>query len=101
MKDESERLMFNKKALAPNPSNLSLVGLVEGLQLGQSGAARRALDAPGFYLSRRKPVRVLVLRDKHLFVAARTVVHGLQSSRGERDRFGFGQFGNHLKRRWG
>ena len=31
------------------------------------------------------PLRVLSLFAKHLFVAARTVVHGLQSSRGARD----------------
>jgi len=41
----------------------------------------------------------LLLRAKHLFVAARTVVHGLQSSRGERDQLGLGRLGNHLKRR--
>jgi hypothetical protein len=34
---------------------------------------------------------------KHLFVAARTVVHGLQSSRGERDQLDLGRLGNHLK----
>jgi hypothetical protein len=37
----------------------------------------------------------LLLGAKHLFVAARTVVHGLQSSRGERDRLGLGQAHGH------
>jgi hypothetical protein len=43
------------------------------------------------------PPRDLLLRAKHLFVAARTVWHGLQSSRDEHDRLGFGRLGNHLK----
>jgi hypothetical protein len=40
------------------------------------------------------PLRDLLVCAKHLFVAARTVWHGLQSSRGERDRLGFGHFGD-------
>ena len=32
----------------------------------------------------------LLLRAKHLFVAPRTVMHGLQSSRGGRDQLGLG-----------
>jgi hypothetical protein len=37
-----------------------------------------------------RPVRGSLLCTKDLFVAARTVVQGPQSSRGERDRLGFG-----------
>jgi hypothetical protein len=42
-------------------------------------------------------VRDLLLCAKHLFVAARTVVHGLQPSRGELDQLGLGRLGNYLK----
>jgi hypothetical protein len=48
-------------------------------------------------LSLGSPVRDLLLRAKHLFVEARTVWHGLRSSRDEPYRPGFGHFGNHLK----
>jgi hypothetical protein len=39
----------------------------------------------------------LLIRAKHLFVAARTVVSGLRSSRGERDHLGLGQAGQSPK----
>jgi hypothetical protein len=43
------------------------------------------------------PVRDLLFFAKDLFVAARTVRHGLQSPRGERGRRGFGRPGHHLR----